>query len=273
VKGKFITAIVVVIAVGGVGLWVYTQPHRAVSSLQDAVDEQDAEELREIVDFASVRQSLKDQMNAKLVVEPKKQGLLGMLGNMFIGAVGERAIDAVATPEGFVRMLRDDPDAPAVADATADAKEAKGDLFVDAQMGYEASDKFVVAVPHEDGDGVTRVVFRRRGWSTWRVTDIRLAGFAAPNACEAVQASVKKQLKSLFAAVETASATSGTYPNALPSTWTPSTEAAQHYTFSVQAQSGGQHVLLTARGKGKANGDVWTLNDDLQMKHVANGCR
>lgn len=100
-----IVAIVILILV-----YLFASPYLALYQIKNAAQSGNADKLSEYIDYPSVRQSLKDQMNAHMVKEMAKekntQDGFAALGTMLASAMVEKMVDAVVTPQGMTLLLQ-----------------------------------------------------------------------------------------------------------------------------------------------------------------------
>ncbi len=129
-----------------------------------AAEDHDGEELSEHIEFPSVRQSLKDQMNAMFAKkmaedEEMKDNPFAALGAAFAGLLVDKMVDAYITPAGITQLMAGEKPQPG-AEQEGGSNSSRKPLS-DASMGYESLDKFVVRVKGQDG-GEGKFVLRRR---------------------------------------------------------------------------------------------------------------
>jgi Protein of unknown function (DUF2939) len=153
--------------------YVVATPYITVHQMTSAAERHDGEALSEHIDFPSVRQSLKDQMNANFMKEMSKDKNLkgnpfAALGTAFAGVMIDKMVDAYVTPAAITQMMAGEKPNPLAGEGTTEGSNRKP--LSDATMSYESLNKFVVRVKDEDG-GEGKFVFRRRGIS-WKLTEI-----------------------------------------------------------------------------------------------------
>jgi hypothetical protein len=167
----------------------YLTAHRIGAAVRDG----DEAALADLVDFPSVRQNLKDRMNAAALARITQgsaggEDMLTGLGLALAGLFIDKAVDAFVTPAGVARLVSErrivvqpgrDPATP------ADTREP----FAGAKMSYETFDRFVITVEggargaasaHDTagtaatagaGGKTGTFVLRRRGLG-WKLTEI-----------------------------------------------------------------------------------------------------
>jgi len=193
---------VVVLLVVAAAVWFVVSPILAVRGLGDAIERADASALEERVDFPTVRQGMKDQINAEMLRRSGVDAADNPLGAFAIGIASKLTdgmVDAFVTPSGLALLARgrqpflstpfdDDPSpppAPAPRDGAPDAvpRNAEGDAgdtadpeasrpFADARIDRESFDRFTMRVPDERG-GELRFGFRRHGLG-WKLEHVGL---------------------------------------------------------------------------------------------------
>ena len=104
---KKITWLIVVVVVA-ISAYLYASPYLVLNSIKKAAQAGDSEQISAYVDYPSVRQSFKDQMNAYMVKEMASKPTDGWeaLGAMMATAMVDKMVDAVITPEGMTLMLQ-----------------------------------------------------------------------------------------------------------------------------------------------------------------------
>ena len=161
--------------------WIIAAPWFTAYRIRDAAQTHDAQALASYVDFASVRQSLKDQMNARLLHKMSESSgtelnPLAALVAPFAGAVVDKLVDAYITPAGVAELMAgsrpNDPPPSAPASTTDEADRGAPKPLAQADMAYRSWSRFVVTAHGRSGD--TQFVLGRRGLG-WKLTEIILA--------------------------------------------------------------------------------------------------
>lgn len=156
-------------------LYMAADPYITVYKMKSAAEAHDGEALSEYIEFSSVRQSLKDQMNhlfAKMMSENEElsNNPFAGLGAAFSGVVIDKIVDAYITPAAIASEMSGERSNRETAAASPEVQGRKP--LSDATMGYESMNKFVVNVKGETGAEV-KYVLRRRGMR-WKLTEILL---------------------------------------------------------------------------------------------------
>ena len=164
-----------VMAVLFAGVWLYFTPYLALNRLQAAAKARDTATMNELVDFPSLRGSVKE--NVRSAVERSvshSHNPLAVLGGMLAGAVASPVVDAVVTPSGIAALTEGNRpghrhDAPGDSGVSVRVKNVK------VKRGYEGMDLFVVHfVDRTNGHERMALLMRRDGIAHWRLTGIRL---------------------------------------------------------------------------------------------------
>jgi hypothetical protein len=155
-------------------IYVVGAPYLTVYQMRSAAESRDGEALSEHIDFPSVRQSLKDQMNAMLIKEMAKDEMkdnpFSAMGVAIVGVMVDKMVDAYITPAGITQLMAGEkPNTREHGDSSGGAKKKP---FSNASMSYESLSKFVITVRGDTGtEG--KFVLRRRGID-WKLTEIIL---------------------------------------------------------------------------------------------------
>jgi len=163
------------VAAGIFAIYVVAAPYITVHQMKSAAEEHDGEALSEHIEFPSVRQSLKDQMNAmftkKMAEDEKMKGNpFAALGAAFAGVMVDKMVDAFVTPAGITQLMAGEKPKPGTSQSEDGSGNSSRKALANASMSYESLDKFVVRIKGNDG-GEGKFVLRRRGLG-WKLTDI-----------------------------------------------------------------------------------------------------
>jgi len=158
-------------------VYLAASPYLTAYQMKEAADNNDGEALSEHIDFPSVRQSLKDQMNvmfAKQISEDKdlKDNPFAALGSAFAGVMVDKMVDTYVTQAGLIQMMEGEESAFMQGEDTVerDHDNVDPEPFENADMYYESLNKFVIEV--NDDDDQARFIMRRRGLIDWKLTEI-----------------------------------------------------------------------------------------------------
>ena len=153
-------------------VWATTGPYITVQQMKSAAERHDGEALSEHIEFPSVRQSLKDQVNAMLMKEMAKDEMkdnpFAALGAAFGGFMVDKMVEAYVTPACITQLMAGEKPKP-TEEGESGGSSARKPLS-DASMSFESLNKFVVQMKDDSGKE-SRFVLRRRGIS-WKLTEI-----------------------------------------------------------------------------------------------------
>jgi hypothetical protein len=177
-KGKVIIGAVGVV-VFLAAAYVAAAPYITVYRMVKAAENRNAEVLSEYIDFPSLRQNLKDQLNAAWIKKMAKEAesnpfatLAAPLGAAMIATM----VDSLVTPSAITELMRGGkPDLKSGGEGASSSSSRE--LFSNASMSYESLGKFVITVRFNavEADSAEKVKFvlRRRGIG-WKLTEIIL---------------------------------------------------------------------------------------------------
>ena len=159
-------AIVVVIC----GYW-YATPYLALNSIKKAAQAGDSDTVSKYIDYPSVRQSFKDQMNAMMAKELMNQDTDGFaaLGAMLASTMVDKMVDGFVTPEGMTLMLKGKNLKDAEQDSQdAQTAETQEQPKPEYEAGYTSLNDFEVVIKDQDQSKEVKVLMVRDGLS-WKI--------------------------------------------------------------------------------------------------------
>lgn len=175
------------------GYWYYS-PYLAIDSMQAAAKAGDGEAFNEHVDYPALRESLKGQMMASLANRMPKgvnEQPLASMGAVLGATLVNQMIDSFVRPETIMAMLaqgrttpseppREPSTTPAAPAPTSEAPEApeKNWRLVRITMNKVIASRGELA---DTEGGLAGLVFLRSGFSTWKLTEIRIPADTAPD--------------------------------------------------------------------------------------------
>ncbi|MBD7941242.1 DUF2939 domain-containing protein [Brevundimonas guildfordensis] len=155
-------------------------PLLAARSLIQAAKTGDEKALERQVDFPAFRASLKDELNARMMVEMRKDKRLGDsglsgLGMLFAPALVGGAVDAFVTPQAIALMVQEGR-APKAEIKRQEPQEPKSDdKRVRQSWGYRDLDTFAVTLTRDDQpDEQVSLLMKRRNLFDWKLAAIDL---------------------------------------------------------------------------------------------------
>ena len=167
----------------------FASPVLAVRGLTEAARTGDEAALRQRVDFPAFRASLKDELNAELMVrmraDPRSDNpVLSGLGMLLAPSLVSGAVDAFVTPQAIASMVRSAraPN-PVARPEPAEPSEQERDT-VRQSWAYRDLDTFAVTLTNsEDPDQHLALLMERRGLFSWKLAGIDLT---APSEDDAI---------------------------------------------------------------------------------------
>lgn len=167
--------------IGGVlfaGAW-FASPMLAVRGLIDAARTGDEARLERLVDFPAFRDSLKDELNARLRAEMQaelggRDSALGGLGMMLAPALIGGAVDAVVTAPAIASMVRT-AEAPDPLDRTRPSEPDGDDPDIRQSYGYRGLNTFALTLTDPDHpEAELDLLLERRGLFGWKLAGVDL---------------------------------------------------------------------------------------------------
>lgn len=157
-----------IVFVGLAGGWYVTSPWLAMKGLRDAALDLDRAELAERVEFAAVRENLRDDLGAAVEREiAQSDGPLAHLGGALAAGVGGLAVNAAVTPNGVAALVLTGRLAGPM--IPAGMRQEEIEWSVD-RGGFEA---FEARGRYADGRAGPTLHFARDGFR-WKLVDVTL---------------------------------------------------------------------------------------------------
>lgn len=156
-------------------IYLYASPYLALNNIKKAAQAGDADTLSEYIDFPSVKQGLKDQINAQIMKEVTQKDADGFeaLGAMLATAMIDKAVDGIVTPDGVAMMVQGQkPDLNGDAVEQTDEQQT-GEKKLDYKTNYITYKSFKVSLSNPDYEDNLDIIMRRDGLS-WKVHRINL---------------------------------------------------------------------------------------------------
>ena len=157
--------------------YIFVAPYLTVYQMKVAAEKHDGESLSEYVDFPSLRQNLKDQMNTMLGKEMAKEvaddNPFAALGAAFGGMMVEKMVDAYITPSSITALMKGEKlDTKKTGNGSKEL-QTKPKPFGDVSMSYESFSKFSITMRDGESNDEAKFILRRRGIG-WKLTEILL---------------------------------------------------------------------------------------------------
>lgn len=202
---KFSLLALILIVLG----WAYASPYWVLHQIKQAADQNDSDKISSYIDYPSVRDSLKLQLQAQMNSKINTQGndALSKLGSLFASSMADQLVDSLVTPEAMTLLFKAKglhDDSRKSADATqvqtpstatagqehamqasteqdsaqqATPQQSQTDhsatpAKTDYRAGYQSPNRFVVEIKDPHAADVD-VVMQRSGLS-WTISEVKL---------------------------------------------------------------------------------------------------
>ena len=169
---KLIGALIAIVVV--ICGYLYATPYLALNNIKKAAQAGDSDTVSKYIDYPSVRQSFKDQMNAMMAKELMNQDTDGFaaLGAMLASTMVDKIVDGFVTPEGMTLMLK----GKNLKDAEQDSRdtqtaETQEESKPEYEAGYTSMNDFEVIIKDQGQSKEVKVLMVRDGLS-WKIHKI-----------------------------------------------------------------------------------------------------
>lgn len=175
---RAIKATIVAGVLAVVGLWA-ASPIFAAQGLIRAAKAGDAAALERHVDFPAFRESMKDEMNARLVAEMRRDPraadpALAGLGMLLAPSLVSGMVDMFVTPQAISAMVTS-AEAPGPDGSTPEPADRDGDR-VRQSWGYRDLNTFAVTLSRDDRPNEqVALLMERRGLFSWKLAGVDLS--------------------------------------------------------------------------------------------------
>lgn len=169
---KLIGALIAIVVV--ICGYLYATPYLVLNNIKKAAQAGDSDTVSKYIDYPSVRQSFKDQMNAMMMKEMvnQKDDGFAALGAMLASTMVDKMIDAVVTPKGMTLMLQGKDLKQSVSGSENESAEHKQEEHQpDYETSYTSFNDFQVVIKDPDQTKEVKVLMVRDGLS-WKINKI-----------------------------------------------------------------------------------------------------
>lgn len=169
------------VAVGLFLIAYFASPLLAVRGLVSAAKAGDEAALEQRVDFPALRQSMKNEMNARLVAEMRKDlgdhdKALGGLGMLLAPSFISSAVDTLITPKAVAAMVTEARE-PRAADGIGQARPKTDDAddTIKRSYSYRGLNTFAVTLHEQDRpERRLSLLMERRNLFFWKLAGVEL---------------------------------------------------------------------------------------------------
>lgn len=163
---KLIGALIAIVVV--ICGYLYATPYIALNNIKKAAQAGNSDTVSKYIDYPSVRQSFKDQMNAYMLKEMAKHDNDGFaaLGTMLASTMVDKMIDGIVTPEGMTMMMQGKNLKDSAKDSVQQEESSIQDEHQpDYKSGYTSLNDFEVLIEDQDKAKEVKVLMVRDGLS------------------------------------------------------------------------------------------------------------
>ena len=166
----------VVLIAGGI---FFGSPYLAAHNLQTIANSGDVDKLEAVVDFPSVRESLKSQISAamtkRMASDPSlEESPFAALGLLMVPAIVEKAVDTYVTPDGVAAMVRGAEPGEEQNNQTSGVKGENPDISYSHE--WLGMDRFRVKMANAKTlEAGPAMLFERRGLISWKLVKIDIS--------------------------------------------------------------------------------------------------
>ncbi len=196
--------------------WLYYQPYRTLGLIRKAALSGESEALKDYVDFPSLRESIKENMNALLVSEMAKQDQTNpfvALGMMLAGKLVDQAVESFVSANSIVALTQGQRPSIKKSESSESSSGEKGDS-IETKMGYDNASRFSIRfidkVSHEE----RIVLYLRRHGLSWKLAAAKFPFMEElpKSAGDPKQRLTKEQIELFGIALDTFKLDVGRYP-------------------------------------------------------------
>ena len=160
-----------------VSVWFFYTPYIAAYNMKKAAEINDSAALSSYINFPSLKESLKANINAMFAEEfvvGENSDPMEALGAALAVAFINPMIDALVTPESLSMMMKGiQPDFNQ--DKSKSENQPNDNSDTETTMGYESFDRFAVSVKEKGNPAEPMIfVFHREGLINWKLASLRL---------------------------------------------------------------------------------------------------
>ncbi|MBL8281189.1 DUF2939 domain-containing protein [Acinetobacter junii] len=163
---KLIGALIAIVVV--ICGYLYATPYIALNNIKKAAQAGNSDTVSKYIDYPSVRQSFKDQMNAYMLKEMAKHDNDGFaaLGTMLASTMVDKMIDGIVTPEGMTMMMQGKNLKDSAKDSVQQEESSIQDEHQpDYKSGYTSLNDFEILIEDQDKAKEVKVLMVRDGLS------------------------------------------------------------------------------------------------------------
>lgn len=166
-NNKKIIATSVSLLVGG---WLFATPYIAASSMESAIESQDAEKISKYVDFPALKENIKASINEAVLEEAAKAGkndVASQMGAAMAAAFIGPMVDAMISPQGLAMMVGSKSKPGEPPKKTASIKDNPDTKIT---QGYKDFNTFGVDITDKPSNKTISLIFKRSEIYQWKLS-------------------------------------------------------------------------------------------------------
>lgn len=161
-------------------VYIIACPFIASNKLKKAVEQKNTAEMSQLIDYESLKASLKKQFDDRVIEGKSKSGdPTASLAASYVSKLTEPMVDEAVTPDGIYKMmtgykkLKSKSATPEVRELGPDESKSISGILIEARQSYDSFGEFSIVIDTEKGSE-TRIVMKRAGVFAWKVDRIIL---------------------------------------------------------------------------------------------------
>lgn len=164
---KKASIILIVVSLLGTGIY-WASPFFTLFQMKNAAAQRDADALSDFIEFESLRQNIKDQINASMGKEMLKQqdNPFAALGVAFGSMIVQNVVENFITPSAIILMEGSKP----TLDIEASIQPTDLEVFENVSFRYKSLNKFEVTIKESD----IKFIMKRYNFFSWKVVGITI---------------------------------------------------------------------------------------------------
>lgn len=154
--------------------YLWLSPYFTMVNIRDAVSDKDTEKLRAHVEFSTLRQNLKAQLNGSIMkgaATELRDKPFSAIGKMFGSKIVDLMMDAIVTPEAAIAFIHNSGKFKEFKDESAGFLGDAIVIWREGRSRYHSLSTFSYLPPLDDAE--IRLVFDRSGLG-WKLTNVLL---------------------------------------------------------------------------------------------------
>jgi len=164
----WVAGVILALVVG----YVAAGPYLTVSAIKTGIVENDSEKLYENIEFPTLRQNIKEQLNTTMMKNmdtEMKDNPFSAFAVDLVTTMVDGMVDSFVTPSGLAALMESEK-LNEGENGSNTPPPKKDNLFKNARFSYDSMSKFSIWVPNDKGEEA-RFVLKREGFS-WKLVNL-----------------------------------------------------------------------------------------------------